>query len=169
MIEHVFHHRFLRSTHLISLADGSRQHVLRRLQRLYHHGYLDRPRAQIDYYRCGSQAMVYGVGPKGMKLLEEHLGIPHRKVDWKARQRSVQRYFLEHTLAVTDVMVKLELACRQDGKVQLVFPTKLDEAPEKWHVTFRHAGGPFTLGVVPDRVFGLQAPGQPTSWFFLVQ
>jgi hypothetical protein len=29
--------------------------VLRRLQLLFHHGYLDRPRAQIDYYRAGSR------------------------------------------------------------------------------------------------------------------
>ena len=47
-VRRVFEHRFLRSTHLLSLLPGSRQQILRRLQFLYHHGYLDRPRAQID-------------------------------------------------------------------------------------------------------------------------
>ena len=61
IIRFVFAHRFLRSTHIHALIGGSRQQVLQRLQRLYHHGYLERPRAQIDYYhQGGSQSMVYG-------------------------------------------------------------------------------------------------------------
>ena len=36
-------HRFLRSHQIAELLDGSREQVLRRLQRLYHHGYLERP------------------------------------------------------------------------------------------------------------------------------
>ncbi len=146
---------------------GSRQHLLRRLQHLYHHGYLDRPRAQIDYYRHGSAPMVYGMGPKGIKLLEQRLGIPHRKGDWTARNRSVNRYFLEHTLAVAEVMVKLELACRTAVNVQLINATPPHEAPFKWQVTFHNSGGPLTLGVVPDRAFGLRIAGQPDAWFFL--
>lgn len=65
IIRAAFRFRFLRSTHLASLFGGSRQVILRRLQLLFHHGYLDRPRAQIDYYRNGSQPMVYGLGNKG--------------------------------------------------------------------------------------------------------
>jgi len=36
----VARHRFLRSTHIISLAGGSPQQLLRRMQLLFHHGYL---------------------------------------------------------------------------------------------------------------------------------
>lgn len=43
-------HKILRSDHIVALCTGSRQQVLRRLQRLFHHGYLERPRCQIDYY-----------------------------------------------------------------------------------------------------------------------
>jgi hypothetical protein len=57
-VRRVFQHRFLRSTHILSLLGGSRQQILRRLQLLYHHGCLDRPRAQVDYYRRGARAMV---------------------------------------------------------------------------------------------------------------
>lgn len=36
--------------------------MLRRLQRLYHHGYVERPACQIDYYqRGGSRSIAYGL------------------------------------------------------------------------------------------------------------
>ena len=57
-------HRFLRSHQIADLVGGSRQQVLRRLQKLYHHGYVERPLRQLDYFgragsRVGSQCMVY--------------------------------------------------------------------------------------------------------------
>lgn len=164
---HVFRHRFLRSTHLVALVTGSPQHVLRRLQRLFHHGYLDRPRAQIERYTTGSKAMVYGVGTQGIKLLEERLGIPRRRLDWTARNRSVNRYFLDHALAVADILVKLEVACRAGGHTQLIHPRQPHEPSIHWKVTIHHRDSPATVGVVPDAVFGLRTPGQPDAWFFL--
>jgi len=167
IIERVFQHRFLRSTHILSLQKGSRQQILRRLQRLFHHGYLDRPRAQIDYYRSGSQAMVYGIGHRGIKLLEREFAIPRRKVDWTAKNRTVTRYFLEHTLAVADVMVALELACRKHGGIHIVDHRASHEEPFKWSVTARQSGVSTEIGVVPDRIFGLQRKSNDTLWFFL--
>src|ERR1051326_7330468 len=89
IVRRVFEHRFLRSTHILSLTRGSRQQVLRRLQLLFHHGYLHRPRAQIDYYRAGSQPMVYGLGNEGMRLLAREDGILPGRLDWTARNRNV--------------------------------------------------------------------------------
>jgi hypothetical protein len=166
IVRRVSTHRFLRSTQIHALIGGSRQQLLRRLQRLYHHGFLDRPRAQIDYYRQGSQAMVYGVGNQGVKLLEEQFSIPRRKVDWTAKNRNTNRYFLEHTLAVADVMIAFELACRRHGQMELVNHV---EHILQWSVEVRQRGIPFTIGVVPDRVFGLKHKDEPesTAWFFL--
>lgn len=168
VVGHIFEHRFVNSHHLASLLDGSRQGVLRRLQRLYHQGYLDRPRAQIDYYRRGSRPMVYGLGNKGMRLLEETLGFPRRKIDWTAKNRTVTRFHLEHTLAVADVMVAFELACRRSGLELLNLPTHSPESP-KWKVQIAEAEDVGEIGVVPDRVFGLRATTEPadTRWFFL--
>ena len=50
IIRLVQRHRFLRSPQIAALMGGSSQQLSRRLQLLYHHGYLERPRAQIDYY-----------------------------------------------------------------------------------------------------------------------
>ena len=63
----VFQHRFLRSWQIAALVGGSKQAVLRRLQLLFHHGYLERPRAQATTPRSPapprphSQAQRFGV------------------------------------------------------------------------------------------------------------
>src|ERR1700754_2317545 len=59
-------HRFLRSTHIAALADRSQDRVNDRLARLFHAGYVDRPRAQLDYYPdAGSAPMVYALADRG--------------------------------------------------------------------------------------------------------
>jgi hypothetical protein len=158
IVQAVGRHRFLRSTHLIALQVTSPQQILRRLQLLFQHGFLDRPRAQIDYYRRGSHAMVYGVGNRGAELLEKTCGVLRRKVDWSAKNRSVTRYFLEHTLAVADVMVALEVACRNRDGVRIKTD---DEANVKWSVAVNDRGKSAHLPVVPDKIFKVEFPATP--------
>ena len=43
----VARYRFVSSTLIIRLIGGSSQQILRRLQLLFHHGYLDRPTSQV--------------------------------------------------------------------------------------------------------------------------
>lgn len=67
----IHRHRFLRSHQIIALIGGSAQNLSRRLQWLFHHGYLERPRAQLQYYeRSGSQTIAYGLGNKTGSLLQ---------------------------------------------------------------------------------------------------
>lgn len=119
ILEHVHAHRFLRSDHLTSLLPGSRQQTLRRLQLLYHHGYLERPRCQIDYYQSGSRRIAYGIGNKGAALLKRELALPFHRLDW-GQKNHVSRLFLEHALLVSDVMVALEVACRKQAGIRLL-------------------------------------------------
>src|SRR3989344_7019410 len=75
MIDLVHRHRLLRSSHILALIGNSSQHLLRRLQLLYHHGFLERPRAQLDYYhRGGSREIVYVLGSSGAALLKREFG-----------------------------------------------------------------------------------------------
>ena len=89
----LFHrHRFLRSSHIVALIGQSSQPVLRRLQLLYQHGYLERPRAQIDYYhRGGSRQIVYGLGHKGAAILKRMGGIAFHELDWGEKNRTIGR------------------------------------------------------------------------------
>lgn len=97
ILRHVAEHRFIRSEWLVSLAGGSRQQVLRRLHLLYHHGYLERPAAQLDYFhRGGSKSIIYGLASRGAGRLRRDLSMPFERMDWTTRNRSVGRLFLEH-------------------------------------------------------------------------
>jgi hypothetical protein len=176
IIRLVHRHRFLRSSHVIALIGGASQQLLRRLQLLYHHGYLERPRAQLEYFhRGGSHPMVYGLGSKGATFLKQELGPAFHEVWSNEQNHSVGTIFLEHALLVSDVMVALELACRKNGRVRLLYGEDLTipggspkPRPFHWKVKI---SGPLRLGVIPDRVFALEFPDQngvpSRAYFFL--
>jgi hypothetical protein len=162
IIRLVHRHRFLRSHQIIALIGGSPQQVTRRLQLLFHYGYLERPRAQLQYYeRGGSRSIAYGLGNKGGALLKRELGIALRPVTWGEKNRVIGRMFLEHALLISDVMVAFELACRKHGGVRLLYEDQLalpmGRQPFQWRVKI---GNGCKLGVVPDRVFALEYPDQ---------
>lgn len=177
IIRLVHRHRFLRSPQIAVLTGGSLQHTLRRLQLLYHHGYLERPRAQIDYYhQGGSRHIVYGLGDKGAAVLGRHIGVPAPCTRSGEKNRAVGRVHLEHALLVSDIMVALDLACRKDGQVRLLagedLPLRgdpgLPRLPLGWNVA---VNGNLNLGIAPDRAFALEYPGEADdrerAFFFL--
>ena len=166
----VHRYRFLRSPQIVALmADGSQQ-LLRRLQLLYHHGYLERPRAQLDYYqRGGSRHIVYGLGNKGGMVLKRELGTVFQEISWGEKNRAVGRIFLEHAVLVSDVMVAIELACRERG-IRLLTERELSGDSKRqirWRVNLHGR----KLGVIPDRVFALEFKDQSGKYerviFFL--
>lgn len=138
--------------------------MLRRLQRLYHHGYLERPRCQLDYYQSGSRRMAYGLGNKGAAWVKRDRSLAFGQVAWK-RKKHVGRLFLEHALLISDIMVAVELACRQHTDVRLLSVADLHipkmREPFQWQVNIG-----VKCGVIPDRVFGLEYKGQ-RCWYFL--
>ncbi len=150
IIRLIHRHRFLRSQQIIALIGGSAQNLSRRLQWLFHHGYLERPRAQLQYYeRSGSQTIAYGLGNKSGSMLQIS------PAAWGEKNRGIGRIYLAHALLVSDVMVSLELACRQHD-IRLLHEDELNlpvEAPLHWRVKIRDGT---KLGVIPDRVFALE-------------
>lgn len=176
----VYRHRLLSSRHLTALAGGSPQQILRRLQLLFHHGYLDRPKAQLDWYARGSEPLVYALAKSGAAALGE-AGEVGGGIRWDTKNRTLSRAFLRHTLAVAEVMVAFEVACRNRKEVELIGPEEiLAGAPEetrhlrlplRWQVELHHNGKRHLLGVEPDRVFGLCFKGAPKgrerAYFFL--
>ena len=155
----VHEHRFLRSSHILTYVAGSSQQLLRRLHLLYHHGFLERPRAQLDYYhQGGSRPIIYGLGQKGAQLLARERGVPLDAIEWGEKNRSVGTIYLEHALLVSDVMVAIEVACKQHG-IRFLKRTELSPAanrdqtnPFRWKVNLNNS---MALGVIPDNVFAL--------------
>jgi DNA-binding Lrp family transcriptional regulator len=158
IIRLVHRYRFLRSNQIVTLMGGSQQQLLRRLKLLYHHGYLERPRAQLQYYeRGGSRSIAYGLGNKGGALLKQELGITVDRISWSEKNHVIGRVYLEHALMVADVMVAIELACRKHDNVKLIYEDQLalpsERQPFQWRVTIQNG---WKLGVIPDRVFALE-------------
>jgi len=172
ILKQVQRHRFLRSSHLIALLGGSGQHVLRRLQLLYHHGYLERPRAQLDYFHQGggSRSLVYGLGNKGAAILKRELALPYHRLKWASPNRDAGRLFLEHTLLIADIMVSLELACRRHGGARLLtgeempLPAAAQRQREPFHWSV-HVSSRLKCGVIPDQVFALEFGGERQFYF----
>lgn len=172
IIRFVHRHRFLRSHHIAALLGGSEQQILRRLRLLFQHGYLERPRAQLQYVKHGgSQPIAYGLGKAGGALLRHTWDIAVRADTWDAQGDEDGRIFLKHSLLVSEVMVSLELACRKQG-VRLLYEDELDlpvkKRPLQWWVKIQ---GGTKLGVVPDRVFALEYADRNSqlqrAYFFL--
>jgi hypothetical protein len=174
IIRSVHRHRFLRSSHIVSLAGGSAQQVLRRLQLLYHHEYLERPRIQIEYYhQGGSRQIVYGLGKRGAFLLKEEHGADFHVGLFGKKNDSPHRFFFEHALLVSDIMVALELSCRKAESVRLLSEDELPLAGGllrklKWKVKVNNR---VLFGIIPDRVFAIESPAespdQTTCIYFL--
>jgi len=173
IIRLVHRHRFLRSHQIIALLGGSPQQLSRRLKLLYHHGYLERPRAQLQYYeRGGSCSIAYGLGNKGVALLKQEHGFAVDPHSWNEKNHVIGRVYLEHALLVADVMVAIELACRKRGDIRLLYEDQLalrsERQPFQWRVKIQNG---WKLGVVPDRVFALEFPDasgiSQRAYFFL--
>ena len=170
IIRLIHRHRFLRSSHITALMGGSPQQLLRRLKLLYHHGYLERPRCQIDaYHKGGSRHIAYGLGNKGGSLLKQELGATFRNVSWSEKNRAVGRIFLEHALLVSEVMTAIELACRK-ADIRLITERELGGGkPFRWKVSLPNRK---RLGVIPDRTFALEfqnAEGQSQRAYFFLE
>lgn len=171
IIRLVHWYRFLRSPQIVALTGDSSQQLLRRLQLLYHHGYLERPRAQLDYYhQGGSRHIIYGLGSRGAEFLKCESEGAFAERQWGEQNCSVGRMFLQHALLVSDIMVSIELACRKSNGIRLLTERELigrDERPLQWKVNIRGR----KLGVIPDRVFALEFPDQngryERAFFFL--
>lgn len=165
IIRHVGSHRFLRSTHLVQLIGRPADKVLRRLSALYHHAYLDRPRAQLDYLlTVGSAPLIYALGNNGAALYARMAGVDPAIVDWTDKNREVGRPYLDHALMIADFMIALECSVRERADIKLLSAGQIltDTAPAtgradaSWTLTASVPGVADELSVTPDKVFGLE-------------
>ncbi|WFU37168.1 replication-relaxation family protein [Bradyrhizobium brasilense] len=161
-------HRFLRSTHISALIGRSLDRTNDRLCRLYHAGYVDRPRAQLDYYpTSGSAPMVYALGDLGAQLLSE-CGVEFANHELSRKSREAGRPFLEHQLEIVDFHVALEQSTRGRSDVQLICPEEIIANSREYARKMRnpfalrtnvsHNGSSLDVAVIPDLVFGLMFP-----------
>ena len=165
-------HRLIRSTQIAVLVRRSVDRTNDRLQRLFHAGYVDRPRAQLDYYpTSGSGPMVYALADRGMRLLREKDGVDFANAEWSRKNREAGRPFIEHQIEVVNFRVELERAVRYFPGLQLIHPEHMiTPSPSAGRLSpdafafrgmIREAGQTRDSRVIPDLVFGLARGGAP--------
>jgi hypothetical protein len=165
IVRQIARHRFLRSTHIAALVGRSLDRTNDRLRCLYHAGYIDRPRAQLDRFpTSGSASMVYALADRGARLLRDLDGAQFRNLEWSRKNREAGRPFIEHQVAVANFQVALEHAARARGDVRIIPADEMIASPhspitpQSFELRSRisHRGAIHDVGVVPDLVFGLR-------------
>src|SRR5437879_1974841 len=117
----VARHRLIRSTHIAALVGRSLDRTNDRLMRLFHAGYIDRPRAQLDRFpTSGSAHYIYALADRGVRLLREEDGVAFRNPEWSRKNREAGRPFIEHQIEIVNFQVALQRAVAQRSDVRLV-------------------------------------------------
>jgi len=164
IVRRVARHRFVTSRQIARALAAPVQPVLRRLHLLFHHGYLDRPRSQIEYFhQGGSRHMIYGLGSRAASLLT-----PGAESSFRSRDRGVGRLHLRHTVLIAEVLIRIESACTQLHNTRFIPESELRKrgaGPFHWSVGIRWDGVGRRVGVVPDAAFALERNGDVAYYF----
>src|SRR3954465_11510530 len=111
----------MRPGELFGLVGRSLDRTNDRLLRLFHAGYIDRPRAQLDYYPTfGSAPMIYALADRGAHLLREWDGAEFRNPEWSRKNREAGRPFIEHQIEIVEFEVGVQRAVRARSGVKLI-------------------------------------------------
>jgi len=175
MLETVYAYRHITSDQLRAVISGSAQQISRRLQGLFHNGFLARyvPRRRMrGDLETGSPVMAYGLETKGYKALTEvreqdaaDSGEDAEEVAWKKAYSRRQEWFLEHAVMISNVHATLDLALRGRGEPKLVEWDQSRDVRGEVTVSFPRKGDR-TYRIAPDAHFAA-TEGTRLSNFFL--
>ena len=155
-------YRFLNTAQIAALVGGSYHNVSERLSRLFHHGYLDRPAHQRDLRADGYRVMIYAIAPKGAAALAREAGeVPVISRHMSEDNRTARRFYLAHTLMISQFRVCLELAVRARPDLELAL-WKVPQRP-----LARVPIGRERVAVIPDAHFILKNAEGAYAHFFL--
>jgi hypothetical protein len=164
----VSEHRLLQSHQLTKLVSGSEQHLIRRLGRLFHSGYLDRPGAQRSLAHLPRETFVYTLTERGRRELQRG-GIPVFTGVPRLSSRNAV-FSLAHDLQVSEAVVALRAgAVTKELGFQMGYqagdPGQLSVFRWYCHISYREKSK--SCLVIPDTAFTLQRDEEAPSWFFL--
>lgn len=146
-------YRFLNSDLIKTLISGSEQQILRRLQKMYHHGYLDRLKIG------NNEPILYGLGKEGISCLSDYY-----KLDFSFKEnRGVGGIYLAHTLQIANFRACLILALRDNQRSKIISWHKDGEVKEE--IGFIENDKKARIPIVPDSFFTLEDKGSLKHFF----
>lgn len=153
-------YRFLDSRQILALhplSGGGRYH-LRRLQHLFHHGYIDRPPSQLSYYRTRHH-MIYALGQKGAAEIYGDDPSLRRRIDWQKKNREVKFPFLDHAIMISDFRLALVLAIKNNPQLELARWRQGKELRDYVKLAGKKKA------IAPDAFFTIKQAGKPFNFF----
>src|SRR5713101_1333480 len=104
--------RLLTSEQIQALTQGSGQNILRRLQKLFHSGYLDRLSPRLTP-NGGSAKMIYAITNRGIATLQKEGVLKEvRATDLNAQNRGLHDFSIHHRLLISHIRATFMLACQ---------------------------------------------------------
>jgi hypothetical protein len=174
--------RFLSTDQIARLDGGSPRGIERILRLLHRHGFVDRPAAQAAYLSSflhdGNVSLAHNITRKGMRLLADN-GVPvDPRLDWTTKNSGNTALFLAHALEVSETMLAFRMAMPADQSLRLIDHNELlpsfaeapreSEFPYRLVVTIQQDNKPFTIRVIPDRLFCICTEGN-RRWNFALE
>jgi hypothetical protein len=142
-----------------------KREIRRRLQLLYHHGYVQRHKLE------DGEPIAYTLGNKGADDLTLCYGIDRKEIDWTTRSRESSERYIQHTLMVTRFRHALEVSLRDLPalKLELWEPGGAFQAKVTYQDTVRTRDGTRTQvvegTVKPDSLFLLTYSAKGIHYF----
>jgi len=146
--------RLASSEHVQALVEGSGQNILRRLQKLFHRGYLDRIRQEL-VEDGGSAKMVYAITNKGIRELQKAGKLDERTAtDWNAQNRGLHDLSIRHTLLISHIHAVFAALCQTHPDVRLSWRDEGRDISDAIEVSLPE--GYTRIPVAPDAFFRLE-------------
>ncbi len=142
----------------------------RRLQQLYHHGYLARiPRPVI--LGEGRSVFVYALDKHGADVVANEIGVDRKNIGWRPKQNLLGALFLEHLLVTKEVRTVTDILVEQGifKKMQWIDEQTLNSSEYQTKLPI-YADNSKTKRIIPDGFFSIWMPNQakPASFFLEV-
>lgn len=178
VLEALYRYGPLTTEHITELAfsgiklERTRKNKSRdRLRKLFDHGYVDRDQLPRKDWES-KKPLIYFLGRKGAEYLAARRNVSITDLGWKQSDNKVKPIALNHTIAVTDFMVNLELACREGdiGISHVVNEKDLKRATGQHRtlLSYETSTGGIDKGYLyPDQYFALENSEGKKAHFFL--
>jgi hypothetical protein len=148
---------------------GRQTSCQRRLQLLYHHRFLDRLALPIILGE-GRAPYVYVLDERGADLVAALSGLDRAEVTWRPKHNQISHQFVNHTLAVNDFRVVMNLLATA-GLFQVtewIGEAEFRLAKLRQRVPFRMRGARIIRNY-PDGYFTLTLPGEEREAHFFLE